>query len=126
MKILHVDHIALTVRDAARSRDWYCEVLGLERRYEDVWGDVPTFVCAGDTGLALFPPSVREPSGKPGEDVLAMRHFAFRVDRANFETAQRELNERSIAFEFQDHTISHSIYFADPDGHRVELTTYEF
>jgi catechol 2,3-dioxygenase-like lactoylglutathione lyase family enzyme len=25
----------------------------------------------------------------------------------------------------EDHTIAHSIYIFDPDGHRVELTTYE-
>jgi catechol-2,3-dioxygenase len=28
-------------------------------------------------------------------------------------------------FDFQDHDVSHSIYFSDPDGHRLELTTYE-
>jgi hypothetical protein len=30
-----------------------------------------------------------------------------------------------IAFEFQDHAVSQSIYFDDPDGLRLELTTYE-
>jgi catechol-2,3-dioxygenase len=47
------------------------------------------------------------------------------VDRLNFEQAQVGLRERGIAFQFQDHTLSHSIYFADPDGHRIEITTYE-
>lgn len=54
-----------------------------------------------------------------------MRHFAFRVDRANFEQAQHELTARGIEFEFEDHTISQSIYLSDPDGHRIELTTFE-
>lgn len=125
MKIQNLDHIAITVRDVHRSRDWYCEVLGLEQRYADVWGDVPTFVCAGETGIALFPASVNEPKASPGRDTIAMRHFAFRVDRSNFERAKRELNARGTGFEFQDHTISHSIYFDDPDGHQLELTTYE-
>jgi catechol-2,3-dioxygenase len=35
------------------------------------------------------------------------------------------LKKRAIPFEFQDHEISHSIYFRDPDGHRIEITTYE-
>lgn len=122
---MHLDHIAITVRDVERARDWYCDVLGLEQRYADVWGDVPTFVCAGETGIALFPSSVKNPNARPERDTIAMRHFAFRVDRKNFEIAQRELQARGIDFEFQDHTISHSIYFNDPDGHQLELTTYE-
>lgn len=39
--------------------------------------------------------------------------------------AQAALRERGIAFQFQDHEVSHSIYFSDPDGHRLEITTYE-
>jgi len=52
-------------------------------------------------------------------------HFAFRADRANFETARRELAAKGIVVSYQDHDISHSIYFSDPDGHRLEITTYE-
>ena len=48
-----------------------------------------------------------------------------RITRAQFEQAQWELKQREIKFEFQDHEISHSIYFIDPDGHKLEITTYE-
>ena len=34
-------------------------------------------------------------------------------------------SNREISTEFQDHGISHSIYFQDPDGHQLELTTYD-
>jgi catechol-2,3-dioxygenase len=54
-----------------------------------------------------------------------MPHLAFRADRQNFALAQQELKQRGIAFDFQDHDISHSIYFSDPDGHKLEITTYE-
>ena len=54
-----------------------------------------------------------------------MLHLAFRADRENFIAAQDELKKRGIKFEFQDHEISHSIYFYDPDGHQLEITTYE-
>jgi catechol 2,3-dioxygenase-like lactoylglutathione lyase family enzyme len=50
---------------------------------------------------------------------------AFRVDRENFEAAQADLERRGISFEFSDHGAAHSIYFLDPDGLRLELTTYE-
>ena len=54
-----LDHIALTVGDVARSVEWYRSVLGLERRHQDVWGDHPAFICAGDTCPALFPAASR-------------------------------------------------------------------
>ena len=54
-----------------------------------------------------------------------MLHLAFRADRKNFLVAQGELKKRGIKFEFQDHEIANSIYFYDPDGHQLEITTYD-
>jgi catechol 2,3-dioxygenase-like lactoylglutathione lyase family enzyme len=54
-----------------------------------------------------------------------MLHLAFRANRDGFRAAQEELKRRGTKFEFQDHEISHSIYFRDPDGHHLEITTYE-
>ena len=51
--------------------------------------------------------------------------LALRANRKNFLAAQNELKRRNIHFEFQDHEISHSIYFRDPDGHKLEITTYQ-
>jgi catechol 2,3-dioxygenase-like lactoylglutathione lyase family enzyme len=42
-----------------------------------------------------------------------------------FERARMELPAKGIAIEFQDHDVAQSIYFKDPDGVLVELTTYE-
>jgi catechol-2,3-dioxygenase len=79
---------------------------------------------AGDTGLALF--EARGPvSDAPDSGAAIMRHVAFQVDRINFQKAQETLRGRGIEFEFQDHSISHSIYLRDPDGYELELTTYE-
>ena len=124
-KIDHIDHVALNVKDLARSINWYQEVLWLERRHQEVWGEVPTMLCAGMTCLALFPVATAEPNPPPDNNTIAMRHLAFRVNRANFEQAQAELRRRSIPFSFEDHEITHSIYFSDLDGHRLEITTYE-
>ena len=111
------------VRDVERSAKWYTEVLGFERLHEGVWGGVPTFVGKGNTGIALFPASQEAKPSAHRE--IRMLHLAFRADRENFLVAQRELEKRGIKFEFQDHEISHSIYFHDPDGHQLEITTYE-
>ena len=121
-----LDHIALTVRDQHISLEWYQRVLGMERRYEEANGaDDPVFVCAGNACLALFPAQTPDPLPVPSNNVVAMRHFAFRLDRVNFERAQVELSAQQIPFRFEDHTMAHSLYLSDPDGHRVELTTYE-
>jgi catechol-2,3-dioxygenase len=42
-----------------------------------------------------------------------------------FERARHDLHERGIAITFADHTAAHSIYFTDPDGHELEITTYD-
>ncbi len=60
-----------------------------------------------------------------GFERLRMLHLAFRANRKNFLAAQDELKQRGVRFEFQDHEISHSIYFSDPDGHKLEITTYD-
>ena len=120
-----LDHVALAVRDVGASVQWYTTVLGLARMYQDAWGDYPAVVGAGDTALALFPVQGSSPAPSPGRDVIAMRHVAFRANAANFAMAQRALNDAGVAFSSQHHGISQSIYFRDPDGHEIEITTYE-
>jgi catechol 2,3-dioxygenase-like lactoylglutathione lyase family enzyme len=120
-----IDHVALAVRDVSRSVEWYQRVLGLRRMHEDAWGDYPAVVGVGRTALALFPVDGDAPTGRPGRDVLTMRHLAFRVDAVNFAMARAGLEEQGIALTFQDHGIAHSIYFNDPDGYEIEITTYD-
>lgn len=120
-----IDHVALAVRDVHRSGEWYRDVLGLERRHEEAWGDFPLILASGETMIAFFPVQNDSPRPTPGRDTLAMRHLAFRADAANFARAREALTRRGIAVEFQDHAIAHSIYFEDPDGHRLEITTYD-
>jgi catechol 2,3-dioxygenase-like lactoylglutathione lyase family enzyme len=115
-----LDHIALTVGDQQISDSWYRDVLGLERKHADAWGDTPIALMAHGSGLALF-----KAPAPDGNRAAGLRHIAFRVDRENFELAQDDLRGRGIAFEFQDHVVSQSIYFEDPDGLLLELTTYE-
>jgi catechol 2,3-dioxygenase-like lactoylglutathione lyase family enzyme len=121
-RVNRIDHVALTVGNVERSIAWYRDVLGLERRHEEVWGRVPAMMCAGETCVALFP------GGSAGESTSpkpTMRHLAFHVDRDNFLRAQADLHGRGIPFTFEDHQISHSIYLNDPDGYEIELTTYD-
>ena len=125
MQLEGIDHVALGVRDIESSAKWYIEVLGFERLHEGMWDGVPTFIGKGDTGIALFPASPDAQSTPLTRRDIQMLHLAFRANRENFLAAQRELQKRGIKFEFQDHEIAHSIYFSDPDGHQLEITTYD-
>lgn len=119
MNLCGLDHVAMAVDDVERSAAWYVDVLGFERMYAGAWGGLPTFVGIGGTGVALFP---RKDKSRPGRGIL---HVAFRGTGSNFLAAQQELESRQISFHFEDHGTAHSIYFRDPDGHQLELTTYE-
>lgn len=119
--ILGLDHIALRVADMSKSVAWYQQVLGFEQRYADVW-DRPIMLVAAQAGVALFD---ADPAVIPPNPPLKIgfSHFAMRVDRASFEQAHFMAN--GVAFEYEDHAVCYSIYLYDPDGYRVELTTYE-
>lgn len=124
-QLQQLDHVAISVRDIDRSVDWYGKMLGLEKR--STWDGEPVMMCAGDTCLALF--SVDGPgitlSESERQRHLTARHIAFRVDRANFDAAQKEFQEKGIDSRFADHSVCHSVYLDDPDGHTIELTTYD-
>ena len=96
-----IDHVALAVRDIETSASWYQEVLGLKRMHERVWEGLPAGVGAGETAVSLFPVQGDNPEAPPGKNVIAMRHLDFRVDRANFELAQSDLQARAIELAFQ-------------------------
>jgi catechol 2,3-dioxygenase-like lactoylglutathione lyase family enzyme len=122
IRVQGIDHVGLAVQDVRQSVEWYQDMLGLERLFEDVWGDFPGVVGIGDTSIAFFPKDDPDLPLPPG---LPIHHVAFRVYRGNFDAAQKKLAEKGILFEFQDHKIVHSLYFFDPDGHLIELMTYE-
>ena len=125
-RIQRLDHVAFTARDIDGLTEWYKKVFGMERVYADAWngkGD-PIALCAGDACVALF--RVRqgsEPAWTESGD--PSRHFAMALDRANFEQAQRDLQAIGFKFRLRNHKVCDSLYLNDPEGHEIELTTYE-
>jgi catechol 2,3-dioxygenase-like lactoylglutathione lyase family enzyme len=117
MKLGRLDHVSLNVSDRARSIDWYRETLGLEQRNDPSGDDEPVFM--GDFGscIALFQAQVVSP--ERAEESTGMRHLCFLVDDVH--AWRGRLGELA---RFEDHGNAHSLYFRDPDGHVVELTTY--
>ena len=120
LKLSHLDHVAIRVKNIEATCHWYSKVFGLKIVKSEKWGDFPVFLLAGKTGIAVFPLSDSTPKSSSQKSI---DHFAFNVDKENFEAAKYNLNSLDIKFSFQDHYYFHSIYIQDPDGHIVELTT---
>jgi catechol 2,3-dioxygenase-like lactoylglutathione lyase family enzyme len=123
IQVAEIDHVALLVRDMPRAIQWYHDVLGMERRYQDVWTGTrdPVVMASGSVQLALFLPA--SDAHVPSHD--RNEHVAFRVDGANFALARQFLDEQGIPVTLWDHQICRSLYFFDPDGNQIEITTFE-
>jgi catechol 2,3-dioxygenase-like lactoylglutathione lyase family enzyme len=122
IRTLGLDHFAVTVADLERSERFYRDVLGLERVFAEEWAERVMMMAPTGSGVALFQ---AEPGSSGERPPVRVVHVAFRVDRAMFDLAREVLGEIGLSPEFEDHGVAHSIYFPDPDGHRLELTTYE-
>ncbi len=117
-----LDHVALNVSDLERSKAWYGDVLGMTHVYPGQWDGEPIMMALGTTLVALFQ---GDPAGTAERPPVGIDHFAFRADRANFEAARAALTARGIPLRFADHAVCYSLYLHDPDGHVVEITTYD-
>jgi catechol-2,3-dioxygenase len=123
MRLSGIDHVALSCASVEAIGKWYVETLGFEHVFAGEWGGVPVFLKLGATYLALFP---LRGAPQPAAQRPGFNHLAFNAaTQAEFAAAQAHLARRGIRFGFQDHGISHSIYFDDPDGRPLEITTYD-
>ena len=118
-----LDHVAIRVRDMDRSKQWYEQVLGLASYQKEEWGEIPIFLLAGTTGIALFPADMTKKAPDADSKHIKIDHFAFRLSNSEFKKAKKHYEELNVKYDFQDHIFFHSIYTSDPDGHTVELTT---
>jgi catechol 2,3-dioxygenase-like lactoylglutathione lyase family enzyme len=112
-ELRRLDHVSLNVADRPRSIAWYRDVLGLELKNEPRQDDWPAFMGEFGTCIGLFQEEPR------------FRHVAFTVGRDDLERAQAHFTELGVEFTLEEHGSSHSLYVRDPDGHTIELTTYE-
>lgn len=118
-----LDHVSLNVRDREASIAWYAEVLGLEQQNTPGQDDWPVFMGSFGACIALFQAEIV--SRDRAQESTGLRHVAFAVDKQDLERAQARLRERGVDFRLEDHGNADSIYFADPDGNVIELTSYK-
>ncbi len=111
---MRLNHIALTVRDRARSAAFYGEHFGLTDRVHD--DDHLLILGSADGSLLALS------EGGPPAD-LGRVHFGFQVSGGDDVRAARErLRAAGIReTEWQDDGGFVRVQVADPDGYRVEL-----
>src|SRR5687768_9688482 len=123
MHLEQIDHVALTCVSPGATKTWYVDVLGFEHVFPGQWDGIPILLRLGSTYIALFPVTG---AGSDLKSSIRLDHLALRATTyVDFQLAQQELRDAGTSFQFQDHEISHSIYFSDPDGHKLEITTYD-
>ena len=113
-----IHHLALRVRDCDVAARFYERALGLrEMRRVEADGDLRTvWFRAGETVLML------ERSLK-GEGPVEGSGHVLVFGTSDLEAAEQRL--RRLDIKVTDRTSS-TIYVADPDGHRVGLSIYQF
>ena len=123
-----IDHVELHVPDRVTAAAWYRDVLGLtstredeKRAIENPKGPLMISADGGKTSLALFEGPTESDTSKSG-----FRRVAFQVSGDEFLAflkLGRELKMEPMRM--IDHESQISVYFTDPYGHALELTTYD-
>jgi len=111
--ITGVNHITLAVRDVDRSYQFYVETLG--SRPLARWSK-GAYLLVGDLWLCRTLDYRTRTSPLP-----EYSHIAFSVPAARFDAAAAELRASGAAVWKENQSEGPSLYFLDPDGHKLEI-----
>ena len=134
MLIQRIHHVAYRCHDARETVLWYQKHLGMDFVLAIAEDQVPSthapdpymhvFLDAGAGNvLAFFEIPNSPPMGRDPHTPEWVQHIAFKVDSvAVLEATKARLQAAGIEVVGPtEHTIFRSIYFFDPNGHRLEL-----
>ena len=136
MKISKIHHAAYRCKDAKETVEWYAKNLNMDFVLAIAEDLVPStkapdpymhiFLNAGGGNVLAFFELPNSPEMGRDENTPAwVQHMAFEVD--SMETllaAKAKLEANGVeVIGPTNHTIFKSIYFFDPNGHRLELAT---
>ena len=134
MKINRIHHVAYRCHDARETVEWYRKHLDMEFVLAIAEDRVPStkaadpymhlFMDAGNGNILAFFEIPNSPQmGRDPNTPDWVQHIAFKVEsEAVLHEAKARLEAAGIpVVGITDHTIFKSIYFYDPNGHRLEL-----
>jgi catechol 2,3-dioxygenase-like lactoylglutathione lyase family enzyme len=132
--IKRIHHVAYRCLDAKETVEWYRQHLQMDFVLAIAEDNVPStgapdpymhvFLDAGAGNvLAFFELPNSPPMGRDGNTPEWVQHIAFKVDSlATLLATKKKLEASGIeVLGPTEHTIFKSIYFFDPNGHRLEL-----
>ena len=126
--MLRLDHIVLPIWDVEKSIAFYRDLLGLKLvdAYDGGdWGGYPWLMLIFALGdkreivLVHFAGAKRSPADKLPKDG---RHLAM-AETGSLESWRKKLREADIEFWEEDHGDQQSLYFSDPNGITLEITS---
>jgi len=133
--IKQIHHVAYRCNDAKETVAFYKDFLNMDFLVAIAEDLVPStkepdpymhvFLDAGQGNiLAFFELPTKPAMGRDPNTPKWVQHIAFEVeDRDALIAAKNELEEKGLdVIGITNHGIIHSIYFFDPNGHRLELT----
>jgi catechol 2,3-dioxygenase-like lactoylglutathione lyase family enzyme len=128
-----VHHITIVGADRQTSIDFWEGVLGMPFVFEqpnlDNESESHLYFDPGDGRLiTVFTNEEREPDpARTATDIGCVHHVAFAVSKATFDQAVERLDERGIRNSgVKDRGFMDSLYFDDPLGLLIELSSYRF
>jgi catechol 2,3-dioxygenase-like lactoylglutathione lyase family enzyme len=113
LQVSAIDHVVFHVKDLARAKNFYIELLGMEVDHESSW---QCFLKCGNQGVALF-------EVEDGGDVHGgseVNHMALRLVSGDYARVRTVLENAGIEVSGR-RGDPRCIYFSDPDGHRLQL-----
>ena len=134
MAIERIHHVAYRCKDAKQTVEWYGKHLGMDFVLAIAEDKVPSthapepymhvFLDAGHGNVLAFFELPNSPDmGRDEATPEWVQHLAFKVGSVEeLEATKAKLEAAGIpVVGVTDHTIFKSIYFFDPNGHRLEL-----
>ncbi len=134
MKLNRIHHVAYRCKDAKATVEWYTKHMNMDFVLAIAEDLVPStkapdpymhvFLDAGEGNVLAFFELPNYPAmGRDTNTPDWVQHIAFKVDdMAALEAAKAQLQAAGIEVVGPtNHTIFKSIYFFDPNGHRLEL-----